>query len=85
MITICISFMSIQTYNEKMDLTKSLMLFHGASVDYSQDVLFSKLFKDFSASFLALKKYFSRVVSAHNDNSKVWSVKVDVNVKQELF
>jgi hypothetical protein len=61
------------------------MLFHGASVNNSQDILFSQVFKDFTAGFLALEKYFPRVIGAHNNNTKVWSVKVDVNIEQELF
>jgi hypothetical protein len=68
-----------------MSITKSLMLFHGASIDNSEDILFSQLFKNFTASFLALEKYFSRVISAHNNDTKVWSVKVDVNIEQEFF
>jgi hypothetical protein len=57
------------------------MLFHGAGVDNSEDILFSKFFEYFSSGFLAVKKNLARVIGAHNNDTKVRRVKVDVNVE----
>ena len=57
------------------------MLFHGTCVDNSEDILFSKFFEYFSTGFLALKKNLARVIGAHNNDTKVRRVKVDVNVE----
>ena len=61
------------------------MLFHGAGVDNSEDILFSDFFEYFTGSFLALEKYLSRVIGTHYDDTKVWRIKMDVNVEQKLF
>ena len=85
MMTICISFMSMQFNLRIIDLTKSLMLFNGASVNYCEDILFSEVFEYFSSCLLTVEKYLPCVVCAHDNDTEVRRVEVDVDVEQELF
>jgi hypothetical protein len=86
MITIWISFIS-KTLSKggRGQLTKGLMLLHGAGIYNRYDSLFSEVFENRFARLLAVKEDVARMIGAYENDTEVLCVEVNVDVEEELL
>ena len=61
------------------------MLFKSASVNNIHDIFLSHLSENLPASFLAIEEYLTCVICANYYDAKIWGVKMDVDVEQEIL
>jgi len=66
-------------------LTKGLMLLHGAGIYNRYDALFSEVFENCFARLLTVKEDVARMIGADENDAEILCVEVNVDVEEELL